>query len=180
MPRRRCGRYCKRDPDRAGRLIGQFSRVRDAAESPTDARARDEPPVIRDLVGDELPRDARVAPDRHRLARRGQQQRFVRIGERHPAIADRAVGALDGHRPPHSAAPLLARHRELEHAAQALVHAQHVAALRIGPDPAPRVSRQIDADAGARPTRWSALRRAAAGTRGRPPPGPPRDHAPTR
>ena len=37
-----------------------------------------------------------IVIDSHRC---GQQQRFVRIGERHPAIPDRAVGALDSHRP---------------------------------------------------------------------------------
>ena len=41
------------------------------ALSPNHARARDEPPVVRDLMGDELPGDARVPPDRHRLHRRG-------------------------------------------------------------------------------------------------------------
>ena len=102
-------------------------------------------------MGNELPGDAGVPPDRHRLHRRGQQQRFVRVGERHPAVADSAGGALDDHCRRPAPATLLARHAKLEHAAQALVHAQHVSAFRVGPDPSASVPGQIDADAVAFP-----------------------------
>src|SRR5580765_3267599 len=86
-----------------------------------DSAAGDEPAVIGEHLRFPQARSTGIPKNRKRLDRRRQEQRLFRLRERNLLVANRRIGALEGHRRLAAAARFLRRHVEIHHAGQAFI-----------------------------------------------------------